>query len=476
MIPPITALFAWPIISAVMMNALRLPGAIVVVVVAGYLLLPERFVVDFPLLPSLDKHSIPILSVLLLLVVLGARTRTIPTLPGVLPRNIFVLILVAMVIFGSFGTALTNGDRIVAELSSQSALRPYDGFSMALTGLMSMLPLLIGRKYFHKQTTHRLLLTVICIAACWYALLALYEIRMSPQLNRMFYGFFPHSWGQHVRGGAFRPLVFLEHGLQLAIFFCTAALAGAGLFTLGGKHRMALFGAIWVGLTLAVSKSLGAQMIMVVLLPAVLFLSVRLQLMTAAFIGLVVLSYPVLRSADMVPIDRVMSFASQVSAQRAGSLATRLENEDRMLARAKERPVFGWGGWGRSRVRNEKGRDITIADGYWIILIGVSGWVGYIGEFGLLTIPPLLLFLNRRRYGVEREAAVLAIMLSAVLIDAIPNNAINPVTWLIVGALWGRLEARLPDGDMAASQDTAASRGPPRYARDFSNEPSRHQR
>ena len=27
-----------------------------------------------------------------------------------------------------------------------------------------------------------------------------------------------------------------------------------------------------------------------------------------------------------------------------------------------QRPLFGWGGWGRSRVFNERGDDITIAD------------------------------------------------------------------------------------------------------------------
>lgn len=46
----------------------------------------------------------------------------------------------------------------------------------------------------------------------------LYEVRLSPQLHRIFYGYFPHSFAQQVRGGGFRPVVFLQHGLWVAFF------------------------------------------------------------------------------------------------------------------------------------------------------------------------------------------------------------------------------------------------------------------
>lgn len=57
------------------------------------------------------------------------------------------------------------------------------------------------------------LLKVLALACLAYSLLALWEVRMSPRLNREIYGFFGHSWSQHVRYGGYRPILFLNHGI-----------------------------------------------------------------------------------------------------------------------------------------------------------------------------------------------------------------------------------------------------------------------
>ena len=57
-----------------------------------------------------------------------------------------------------------------------------------------------------------------------------------------------------------------------------------------------------------------------------------------------------------------------------------------MLERASERILFGWGRFGRSRVYNEYGSDISVTDGRWIITLGQFGVVGFMGEFGLLAL------------------------------------------------------------------------------------------
>ena len=57
----------------------------------------------------------------------------------------------------------------------------------------------------------------------------------------MVYGFFPHSWLQHVRGGGFRPIVFMNHGLVLGIFLSMAVVASAimvRLSTRRGPHAL----------------------------------------------------------------------------------------------------------------------------------------------------------------------------------------------------------------------------------------------
>src|SRR5262249_36698985 len=56
-----------------------------------------------------------------------------------------------------------------------------------------------------------------------------------------------------------------------------------------------------------------------------------------------------------------------VGQERAHSLEFRLQNEELLIQRALERPVFGWGGWGRNRISDDHGRDITVTDGLWIM-------------------------------------------------------------------------------------------------------------
>lgn len=469
---PMFALYSWPLIGAVILKNLRLPLAILVVIFAGYLLLPVKFAIDFPLIPPMGKHVIPALTVLVAIMTMASLRTSSPQQLGLLPKNPLALMLMACLIFGALGTAITNADRIVTPLEVKNGLRLYDGVSMGVGYALLILPVLIGRKYFARPETHRLILIVLCLAACGYAFLAIFEVRVSPRLNRWVYGFTPHSWQQHVRGGGFRPMVFLEHGLKVSLFLALGLVAALGLFRMGWKPGQMLLAAVWLAAVLVLSKSLGAVMIAVLVAPMVFFLSTRFLILAAALIALIVLTYPILRSGDHVPVDRVISFAEGIDPQRASSFNTRLENEDILLARANERPIFGWGGFGRSRVRNEKGFDIVIPDGYWVIIIGVGGWSRYIGEFGLMTAPMLLLFLMRGRMQISRDTAILAVILSANMIDLIPNSGQSPITWLIAGALWGRLEYGKGRGAEDSEggdgpPDSQNSDAPPRYSRDF---------
>ena len=148
------------------------------------------------------------------------------------------------------------------------------------------------------------------------------------------------------------------------------------------------------------------------------------------------------RGAGWVPVDRVVGIIESINPGRASSLQYRLDSEDALLEKAQQRMIFGWGGWGRSRITNEDGQDIIFTDGYWIIVIGQGGWVRYLAEFGLLTLPSIFLMLYRRRYRIGMETSVLAIILVGNLIDLIPNAGISPITWMIAGSLWGRLELK----------------------------------
>jgi hypothetical protein len=96
-------------------------------------------------------------------------------------------------------------------------------------------------------------------------------------------------------------------------------------------------------------------------------------------------------------------------------------------------------------VFDEFGRDVTIADGLWIITLGTSGWIGYLGKFGLFGMSIIVLAMRQKSYEVSLVTSGLCLVLGANLLDLIPNSGLSPVTWLIAGALMGRVElAKIP--------------------------------
>jgi hypothetical protein len=136
----------------------------------------------------------------------------------------------------------------------------------------------------------------------------------------------------------------------------------------------------------------------------------------------------------------VVSLAEAIDPDRAASFSFRLREEAEILDRAMERPLFGWGGYARARLFDEFGNNTSVTDGYWIIIFGDGGWARYLAVFGLLCGPVIALAMRARRYDVAPETAAIALILAANLVDLIPNTGISPITWLLAGALWGRLE------------------------------------
>ena len=443
MVPPLLALLVWPLISIVFFWKLRLPLAILLTILGGFLFMPENTELDLPGIPALDKRSIPALTALILALVFAGPAASDVRPAGLIPRRPSIVLLLVALVAGSVLTALTNSDSLTYGFRTLPGLELYDAASMATAAALMILPLLLARRFLADPEAQRLLLQVLCVAALGYSLLVLFEVRMSPQLNIWVYGFFPHSWIQHVRGGAFRPVVFLGHGLILGIFLCLAILATVALVRIDARRRrLFLLAALWLFGTLMLSRNFGAVFITVALVPVILMLGVRGQLLAAAIISGVFLAYPVARTSQILPIDQMVQLVEGINPERADSFEYRRNHEEILLSKASERPFFGWGGWGRNRIFDEFGRDISVTDGAWVITLGVDGWIGYIARYGLLTLPIFLLLLHRRRYGIGMESAALAVLLAANLIDLVPNSSNTPLTWLLAGALWGRLEWR----------------------------------
>ena len=182
-------------------------------------------------------------------------------------------------------------------------------------------------------------------------------------------------------------------------------------------------------------------------------LSPRKQLFLAAIVGLMLCSYPLLRSAGFAPTQGISALSAQLDPSRAQSFDFRLRHEEALLARAEQRPYFGWGGWGRGFIRDPiTGRSESVLDGAWIIIFGETGWLGYLSSFGMFALPLLRLRKGDARAGgktrpVSQYTAGLALVLIFGLLDSIPNFGISAITWMIAGAL----SAYRPGTAMAAS-------------------------
>ena len=83
------------------------------------------------------------------------------------------------------------------------------------------------------------------------------------------------------------------------------------------------------------------------------------------------------------------------------------------------RPWFGWGRFGRGRVFDDAGSDISVSDGYWVITLGTFGLVGFIAVFGLLGLAVFRAAAALRFATTLQEAGYLAALALIVAINMI---------------------------------------------------------
>jgi hypothetical protein len=419
-------------------------AALVWSLLTGYLLLPESFAIDLPGLPAVDKVSVLAVSLVLALMLIRPATGkgAPPPAPALETQERWmgriIYLLLAMVVINAGMTVATNREPVVYPTMVQPPVSSWDLVSTLSATLFMIVPFFLGRRYLATAEDHRYLLRCLLLAGLAYSLLILYEIRMGPTLHSDIYGMSQHSFRQHVRDGQFRPKVFLRHGLWVGLFLFSVVLAGTALARAGSeaKRLFRILATLWMLGILLISKNLGAVMITCLLLP-LLWLPVRTILTASAVIAVIFVTYPALRQADMVPLDRVLSVAYRISPERATSFEFRLRNEDILLARAAEKPLSGWGGWGRAQPSDDRGNRITTVDGLWVGTLGSSGWIGYVSFFGLLVFPILALFHIRKRREIPLETAALSLIMAGNLLYLIPNSALSPIGWLMVGAIAG---------------------------------------
>ncbi|MEY8837869.1 hypothetical protein AB9K41_02385, partial [Cribrihabitans sp. XS_ASV171] len=444
-------LMIWPFVSVILFQRLSLERAILWTILGGYMILPPVAEFDLPLVPSMNKDSIAAVSALACCLFIAKKRVEI------WPRLWSARVLLALVLICVVPTVLTNREPLIYERwGGMGPIHLYtriipgmgvrDTLSFMLAQAIMLIPFFLARQFLSTEKGLRDTLLAMALAGLVYSVPALLETVIAPVLNIWVYGFFQHDFGQMVRGSGYRPIVFTEHGLWLALFMATSLMAAAGIWREEqGRTRLRWTGAVaYLYLVLAACKSAAALVSGTVLTPVVLFLGRKPQILVATVLALTAITYPMLRNLHLVPLDTALAQAEAISPARAESLAFRFDQEEDLLDRAAEKPFFGWGGWGRNLLIDpETGQSTSIVDGSWIIIFGTFGWLGYIAQIGLLAAPILLLFWHTRRVGADRVSpyvAPIAIILAATLMDMLLNATLENFTWICAGAVLGYVE------------------------------------
>ncbi|MEF3075501.1 hypothetical protein V2P20_10745 [Methylobacter sp. Wu1] len=438
-----TTLALWPLISIRLYRTKTVQAATLWTLLGGFMFLPVGTSVDLPMIPPFDKNSIPVLSAFLGCWFVTKRRVSILSGRG------WVKWLVILFIIEPFITAELNSDAIFIGGRFLPGMTSYDALSAMVNQFIIIIPFFIGRQLFKTCDNQLLMFKALALAGLGYSVLMLFEVRMSPQLHTWVYGYFPHSFGQQMRYGGYRPVVFIGHGLRVAFFAAITLTSAVVIWQLKDKIRQFSSAGVayYLLLVLILCKSVASTMYGFAALLLIKLASIKNQLRIATFLVLIALLYPTMSIMNIFPHQALIEWAASVDADRAQSLGFRFDNEHKLLEHGQQRFFFGWGSWGRNRVYNqENGKDESVTDGRWIITFGQFGWLGFIAEFGLLAIPIFSAVSVSKLVKSRQELIMLAahaLLASLVIIDQLPNSSLSPWVWLLVGILLGRSEALL---------------------------------
>lgn len=427
-------MYGWIAVTIVLFSKRTAQEAVVMAVIGGFLLLPATSF-DLPGLPNYNK----ITSIAFGLILGGAisgKSREHPFRSGALDLPAFIWCFASPVM-----TSLSNG------------LGLYNGVSELVQNTLGWgVVYWAGRKYFTEPADLRVLAKGIALGGLLYFPAVVFEVRMSPQLSNMVYGFFPHSFAQHFRYGGFRPIVFMTHGLMVALWM---AIGSTAVFWL---WRAKIFGKLasapaWICSICMVAavllcKSANGWVFGVLGIVAYYYFRKTHSLLAFRILYLAIPVYMALRIGNVITASSIESLASSLfDAERIGSLTWRLRQEDLFSAHTLARQWLGWGGFDRNwPVDIYTGEKlIQMVDSFWIIAYSVYGLVGLSSVYLTLGLGPwkVLSFYRRQgRQSVEEmagsyglDALLLCAVVAFYMIDTLLNAMLSPIYLLCSGAL-----------------------------------------
>ncbi|MDJ0615306.1 MAG: O-antigen ligase domain-containing protein [Calothrix sp. MO_192.B10] len=411
--------------------------AVVISFIVAWLFLPQKAGFSFPGFPDYERMSATCYGILLATFIFDVQR---------FHSFKFSWLDLPMLIWCAcpFASSMSNG------------LGAYDGLAQLLQQTVSYgIPYFLGRIYLNNLVGLRHLAIAIFTSGLIYAPLCIYEARMSPVFHRMLYGYVDvRAFAQGFRYGSFRPTVFMEHGLAVGMWMMAATLIGIWLWQSGVIKQMWGIPMMWLvtGLlvTFVVVKSTGAYFYLLLGL-IIMFVAKKFRTALAMLLIIVAMSsYLYMGASGVFTSDRIEGAVSAleviVEPSRASSLGYRMSNEELLSEKARQQPIFGWGGWGRNRVYKEiwTGEliDVSITDSLWIIAFGINGSVGLIALFSSSLLPAVSFFWLRypAKSWFKTEispAAVLSVVTTLYMLDCTLNNMPNPVFTLASGGIAG---------------------------------------
>ncbi|MDJ0662240.1 MAG: O-antigen ligase domain-containing protein [Crocosphaera sp.] len=436
-LPPNVVMLGWLPIVFLLFSNFPSRKAVIISFLLAWLFLPQRAGFVLPGLPDYTRISATCYSILLLTFIFDANKIQSFKFSWL---DFPMLILCICPFFSS----ITND------------LGAYDGLSETLSQTVKFgLPYFFGRIYFNNLSGLNQLAKSIFISGLIYMPLCLYEIRMSPQLHRIVYGYYAHSFAQTIRdGGGFRPTVFMIHGLEVGMWMMSVTLIGIWLWQAKVIRKVGSVPITWVLIPLIITfifiKSLGSYLYLLYGVITLFFAKKLNRSLPLLFLPIILSLYLSLASTGNFTIKNaepvLSTIATNVSERRAQSLEYRLENEEILVEKALERPIFGWGGWGRNRVYDYNWEgilvDISTTDSLWIITYGTTGLVGLIALYSAFFVPISIFALKRYppKYWFHPQIAPttsLVVVITLYMLDNTLNAAFNPIFVLICGGVTG---------------------------------------
>jgi hypothetical protein len=405
---------------------------------------PAKVELVLPLFPAINR---PLLGALVLFVGVAVFGRGL--VRGIKLDRVCKL-LIGIMMVGNVLRVMANRQSLHYGPTVVPGLVPRNVITFCIEDvLLYVTPFVVGLALGSTRQRRQGMLRSWVACGVVYAVLSIIELRLSPQVNRWVYGYLQHSWAQMVREGGYRPLLFMTHGLELALFSTGTVL----LSTILARYRRAVFGVpttIWSYFVLVIvllSNSTAAALYAVTGKVLLHLASPRRQLSVALLVGLLVLANPITRTAGWLPTERLVDAVASWSPARAQSLGFRFENEDLMIERVRKKLWTGWGGYARIRSYDEiTGEDLTTVDGAWIIVFASGGIPRFVGVFGLLFWPVFAAWRRRRQLPRSHLEIVAAFSIPAAFfaVDLIPNGQFNQLPFLLSGMVLGCVRAN-PD-------------------------------